>query len=327
MNDKISIVLPIYNVEAFLDKCIYSIVNQTYENIEIILVDDGSTDSSPQICDKWKQRDSRIKVIHKENGGLSDARNVGIDNATGEWIGFVDSDDYVDVTMFEKLYKACIENDCLISSCGFIRAFEDGTKNELWSTTQDMLLSQEEMIEGLYTAAVSCVAWNKLYKIELFDGVRYPFGKTREDMFTTYRLFCKTDKLKYIHEALYYYCQRKDSITGEKFNYRYLDSLEALEEALKFYKDNGYQKYYDRTFKEYVRYIAEYAVRNTKGVKEHRKINTVVIVAARKALGDCKEINQKTRMIMVAYFRPIYVRLVRTYRFLGEVRRKLRSAK
>lgn len=114
----ISVIVPIYNVEQFLSKCIQSIINQSYSRLEIILVDDGSTDDSPQICDEFKEKDKRIKVIHKKNGGLSDARNVGIEVASGEYIGFVDSDDYIDELMYEKLLNACIRNNSYISICG-----------------------------------------------------------------------------------------------------------------------------------------------------------------------------------------------------------------
>lgn len=319
MNELITIVVPVYNVESYLDKCVESIVKQTYKNLEIILVDDGSTDNSGKMCDEWAEKDSRIKVIHKENGGLSDARNKGIDIATGKWIGFIDSDDYIDVTMFEKLYKACIENNCKISSCGFLREFDDKSRNERWTTKDDMLLDRDGMMEYLYRGAVTCVAWNKLYDITLFDNIRYPYKKIHEDQYTTYKVFCQTDKLYYISECLYYYYQRENSITGVSFSIKNLDILEALEQAMDYHKEHGYMKYYDRAKQEYIRYICEIALKNDCQKEERKKIDKILKQEARNFLKSNQTVlSKKLKLEMVSY-------CIGLYRNLGRFSRKLRG--
>lgn len=321
MNELITIVVPVYNVESYLDKCVESIVKQTYKNLEIILVDDGSTDNSGKMCDEWAEKDSRIKVIHKENGGLSDARNKGIDIATGKWIGFIDSDDYIDVIMFERLYSACKENNCKISSCGFLREFEDASRNERWTTEDDMLLDRDGMMEYLYRGAVTCVAWNKLYDITLFNNIRYPYRKIHEDQYTTYKVFCQTDKLYHISECLYYYYQRENSITGVSFSIKNLDILEALEQAMEYHKKHGYMKYYDRAKQEYVRYICEFALKNECRGKQKKKINTILKSDAKKVLKQCKVDHcNKRKLIMVSYF-------IGVYKFVVKISRKIRGFK
>lgn len=302
MKDKISVVVPIYNVEKYLDKCVESIVGQTYRNLEIILVDDGSTDCSGIMCDTWAEKDNRICVIHKENGGLSDARNKGIDIATGKWIGFVDSDDYIDATMFEKLYYACVDNNCHISSCGFKRVFDKGRFGDEWTTKEDMLLNRDEMMEYLYLAAVGWGAWNKLYDITLFDDIRYPYGKTREDEFTTYKIFCKTEKLYYIHECLYFYYQRENSITGIAFSIKNLDSLEALEQAMQYHEENDNENYYQRALQEYIRLVCEFAVKNNCQSTEKNKINQILREDAKRILKNNKvSFMAKIKLLTVAY--------------------------
>lgn len=319
MNELITIVVPVYNVENYLDKCVESIVNQTYKNLEIILVDDGSTDDSGKKCDEWAAKDCRIKVIHKGNGGLSDARNKGIDIATGKWIGFIDSDDYIDVTMFEKLHKACVENDCKVSSCGFLREFEDVSRNERWTTKEDMLLDRDGMMEYLYKAAVGWGAWNKLYDISLFDDVRYPYGKTREDEYTTYKIFDKIDKLYYICECLYFYYQRGNSITGISFSIKNLDSLEALEQAMGYHKNHGNKKYYDRALQEYIRDVCEFALKNHCEKAERKKIDKILKKDARNILKNNQIVfSERLKLEMVSY-------CIGLYRNLGRFSRKLRG--
>ncbi len=205
---KISVIVPVYKVENYLRKCIESIIGQTYKNLEIILVDDGSPDNCPQICDEFAKNDNRIKVIHKSNGGLSDARNAGIEIATGDYIGFVDSDDYISINMYEKLLKACEENNCEIAICGFF-CINNGKiirKSNICDTKK--AISKEYALQMLVEeASFGDYAWNKLYKRTLFDSNlnRYPVGRTMEDMATTYKLFDETKQIVLIEEPLYFY--------------------------------------------------------------------------------------------------------------------------
>lgn len=245
MEDKISVVVPIYNVEKYLIKCIDSIINQTYKNLEIILVDDGSPDSSGKIAEDFKIKDSRIKVIHKENGGLSDARNVGIDNATGKYIVFIDSDDYVEKEFVEELYKALDEN-IKIAQCGIKKVNDNFEILEEYGYKESVKKSGSEMLKDTYTHKnylENTVVWNKIYDINLFKNIRFPKGKIHEDEYTTYKLFYGQENIKVINKNLYNYRQAPDSITGKKYNLKRLDIIDAYEERLEFFKDKDINLY------------------------------------------------------------------------------------
>lgn len=237
MNELISIVVPIYNVEDYLKRCVDSIINQTYSNIEIILVDDGGKDKCGAMCDEYENIDDRIKVIHKPNGGLSDARNKGIDIANGEYIAFVDSDDYIAVDFIETLYKLCKENDSDISQCGFEKVYGD----EFVENVQDnnpVTRSNIQQLEYAYSKdeVESIVVWNKLYKRVLFNEIRFPFGKINEDEFTTYKLFYKANKVTTIGRKLYGYFMSDNSIMRSSYNLKRLHYIEAVEERMEFFK-------------------------------------------------------------------------------------------
>lgn len=237
----ISIIVPIYNVQKYIRRCIESILTQTYRNLEIILVDDGSTDACPQICDEYAVEDSRIKVIHKENGGLSDARNAGIEIATGEYIGFVDSDDYILPQMYEILYKACLDYDVAIAMCGRKVIDENGKilKDEFCTNTNS-LLSAKEAVESLLTFdKCDPAAWDKLYKRNLFSDIRYPVGVHYEDQNITARLFYYAGKVCHIGKALYIYMKRAGSITNRFFNQHSIDEVKQAE-LLKVFVDEKY---------------------------------------------------------------------------------------
>lgn len=234
---KISVIVAIYNVEKYLNKCIDSILNQTFKNLEIILIDDGSTDSCPKICDEYLKKDSRIKVIHKKNGGLSDARNTGIKLATGDYIGFVDGDDYVKNSLYETLYNACVNNNCEIAVCGLIRKYSD---REVFSqTNQEIIFDKNEAFENLILGNYfHDYAVDKLYKKDLFNGIEYPVGKIYEDVYTTYKLLYKANRVIYLDVPLYYYVQRNDSILRKWFDKKQFDQLDALNEIRKFIAAN-----------------------------------------------------------------------------------------
>ncbi|MDD3341522.1 MAG: glycosyltransferase family 2 protein [Bacilli bacterium] len=219
--DLISIVVPIYNVEKYLRKCLESIINQTYKNLEIILVDDGSPDKCGEICDDFEKIDKRIKVIHKKNGGLSDARNCGLEIAIGKYMCFIDSDDYIELDMVEKLYKAICKENADISICGMMIEYEDGrkinkTKKNNYKKIMDKM-SGLKMLNSFYLFDMATC--DKMFKTELFgNDIRYPIGKKSEDFYTTYKLFFKANKSIYIPEALYHYYQRENSISRNKNN-------------------------------------------------------------------------------------------------------------
>ena len=234
MNPKISIIVPVYNVERYLEKCIDSILNQTFRDIELILVDDGSTDNSGIICDRYKNKDDRIIVIHKDNGGLSSARNTGINVAKGDFIGFVDSDDYIDENMYYKLYYLCIKNGCEISVCKFANEI-DGKSINLRENEYTHIMNNEDGMKELFKGILyRFSACNKLFKSDLFKEVAFPEGRIHEDLSTTYRLFGNVNKVGYINYEGYVYVKRSNSILTCKYSRKRLDAFIGWSEILEF---------------------------------------------------------------------------------------------
>jgi glycosyltransferase involved in cell wall biosynthesis len=239
-SDKISVIVPIYNVERLLCRCIESIRKQTYKNLEIILVDDGSPDNSGDICEDYADKDRRIKVIHKCNGGLSDARNIGIEFASGEYICFVDSDDWLDLDMLELLHKVCVDRKADIVECSYRNVYADYIQEETCCTAEiieaDSIFALEGMLDWKYFKPV---AWNKLYKKSVLGDIRYPLGKIHEDEFTTYKYFYNANKLVYVDVSKYNYDRtRNDSITGTGFKESTLDACFAFRERVDFFKEH-----------------------------------------------------------------------------------------
>ena len=261
--DLITVIVPIYRVEKYLNRCIDSILKQTYKNLEIILVDDGSDDKCPEICDQYKQIDNRIYVIHKVNGGLSEARNFGLKNAKGKYVCFIDSDDYISYNMIEILYNAVYENDADISICNFEYYFENKQRAEQLNITKNIEISKIEIDTGeqavlkIYgkQAVQYTVAWNKLYKKSLFANITYPVNRYHEDEFTTYKLLYLANKVIYVDTTCYYYLQRENSITSV-FNQKRLDVLKAYDERLEYFKKNNL--IYTKTFIEYLNILTYY---------------------------------------------------------------------
>lgn len=212
-NAIVSIIVPVYNVEQYLPRCIESLQKQTEEKIEIILVDDGSSDHSGEICDVYAAKDSSIKVIHKENGGLSDARNCGLDVSIGEYIAFVDADDYVDCEYVDKMKKEMLEKNCDIVQCGYKRVYKDGSTKKFGAGAK--INSGKEIQGYLYEPGKSepyVIACNKLYRRKCFDSIRFPFGRIHEDYATTYKIFYEAAIISTIEDSLYYYVMRSGSI-------------------------------------------------------------------------------------------------------------------
>lgn len=226
-NELISVVVPVYNVEKYVKDCVDSILNQSYKQLEIILVDDGSTDSSGFICDKFCEENKNIKVIHKENGGLSDARNVAIDISTGQYITFIDSDDTIKEDYISFLYKIAIDNQCDISICDFEYVNEKGKLlNNIRNSGNIVIYDRKTAIRNLVEGKeINSSASMKLYRTQLFEGIRYPKGKIYEDLATTYKLFLKANKIVRGDKALYIYLYRKGSITKRKYYEKKMDMI------------------------------------------------------------------------------------------------------
>lgn len=233
MKQLISVIVPVYNVGGYVEKCIRSVLGQEYEELEVILVDDGSTDGSGKICDELAKEDDRVRVFHKQNGGLSDARNYGLKKAKGGVVAFVDSDDYVEKDYISEMYKTMEQIDADVIVCGFNNI---KPKGEVLSgeTAAAKLLTKQENID--------IVAWNKLYRKNLFteNKISFPFGKKHEDMLTTYRILAKAKKVTYVPLSLYSYVERKNSIMGEgKIEERLVTREVAAKEAMGYFRNNA----------------------------------------------------------------------------------------
>ena len=268
----ISIIIPVYKVEKYLEKCIQSLINQTYENLQIILVDDGSPDNCGKICDEYAKKDHRIEVIHKSNGGLSDARNKGLEIAKGEYIGFIDSDDYIESDMYEVLYNLLKQYNAYVSICNFytvsqgkiaIKNAENGIKeyNRI-----------EILKEVLLDNNIQSYAWNKLYKKELFDEIKYPVGKKYEDIGTTFYLLEKCNKVVVTGKPEYYYINRQDSIVNNVTETTITDYIELIMQRYDYIEENIKElSSYNKDYLKRILKTAEQDIKNLNEVGDYTK--------------------------------------------------------
>ena len=225
----LSIIVPVYDVENYLQKCIDSILAQTFTDFELILVDDGSPDNCPALCDAAAAKDARIRVIHQKNGGLSAARNAGLDAARGAWIGFVDSDDYIAPEMYETLYKAVQSTGADLALCDYVKVDETGALcTQTHVAVPQKSLTGRELLQKAYWTTVQ-IACNKLYHRTIFAQLRYPVGKLNEDFFVIPEICLNTQKAVVVPDVLYYYVQRGDSIMGKSRTLRHYDAAEAAQ--------------------------------------------------------------------------------------------------
>ena len=244
----ISIIVPVYNTDQYLNRCVDSIINQTYKNLEIILVDDGSTDNSGKICDEYKKKDSRIIVIHKTNGGMSSARNAGLDIATGNYIAFVDSDDYIAVNMMDTMRTYIIDNDVDMAVCGYTSLTENKILLECGKAVISGIYNPEKLFESetahidgikdrvsLYTESLT----NKLYKRYIFDDLRLKIGKNHEDFYLMHYIIIKCKKVYLSNDLLYFYWYNPNSVTSIKYNITRLDAVEAHLDRIKLLDKAG----------------------------------------------------------------------------------------
>ncbi len=235
MNHLISIIVPVFNVEKYIIQAINSIQNQTYSNIEILLIDDGSTDGSGVICDQLAASDSRVKVIHKSNGGVSDARNSGLDNASGDLIGFVDPDDWIEPEMYSSMVRAIDETGSDIAICCVRKLYPD--RDKLQDITRDKLFSRRKgMFELINNKDLESFSWNKLVRRELFDGIRYPLNRIFEDMDVCQQLFNKSRRSVFINKMFYNYRRRTDSALADWPLNVYAQYVRANQDRLEFVK-------------------------------------------------------------------------------------------
>ena len=302
----VSVIVPVFNVEKFLEKCVNSISNQTYKNLEILLVDDGSTDNSGIICDNLSKNDIRIKVFHKKNGGLSDARNYGIERAVGSYIMFIDSDDWIENDSIELLLDKTIKEKSDIVVFGISKDYDDG-RRKIRIPTVSGTYNSEEAIELLNSYKCFDVsACNKFYNIELFKSIRFPVGKLCEDFYTTYLLFNEAKKISVLNEAKYHYFQRINSITRnkkvnmdyyyasvEQLNYiklNYPKIINAGETGCAFAKLTLYNEKRKKSIKVDTDTDIREARKYTRGVVKNRQLS----------------LSRKVQFLMFAYLTPLY---------------------
>lgn len=238
----ISIIVPIFNVEKYLERCINSILNQSFKDFELILIDDGSTDNCPYICDKFSNIDKRIKVFHKKNGGLSDARNYGLSKSTSEYIVFIDSDDWISNIYLETLYNISQKNKCDIVECDIIKTNTETNDYEIdinqLSYNVEIYQPKEALKLLIKDSIFHQYVWNKLYKRNTINDIIFRKGKTNEDEFWTYQIFGNANKIAKVDIPLYYYFERDNSIMRKKYNINRLDALDAKVERQEYISKN-----------------------------------------------------------------------------------------
>lgn len=226
MDDLISVIIPIYNIENYIDKCVDSVINQSYSNLDIILVDDGSTDKSSLICEKWKVCDNRIRVIHKKNGGLADARNAGLEVAKGNFISFVDGDDYIEKDMYFDMIRYLKEQICDIAICNIEKTEPSRkfiTKPYSYGNSDFKIISNVEAVKDVLTDKIDVSSCNKVYRRSVIKNIKFPYGKTNEDFPFLCRAFHNSKKIIVINKVYYNYIQRENSITTTAFSRKQFD--------------------------------------------------------------------------------------------------------
>lgn len=285
----VSVIIPVYGVEQYLQGCVDSVLVQTYRNLEIILVDDGSKDACPQICDNYVKKDSRIRVIHKKNGGLSDARNAGIDIATGDFLTFVDSDDRIHPQMIESMINVIIKYNADIAICDYKKVSQEIEQyNENKKSNEVEEFTGIEACAKMYTEypsfVVSCA---KLYKQSLWKEKKFPKGKCHEDEFTSYLKFLEAEKIVYLKRELYCYLERQGSIMNSMYSEKRLDRFDALNAQIKLFKEKNLVDLEKQVYKRYFYFVL-------KGLEEvNRKQQKYLYAILKKEYRNIlKEINQ-----------------------------------
>lgn len=290
---QISVIVPVYKVEPYLHRCVDSILGQTFTDFELILVDDGSPDGCPAICDEYAQQDSRVRVIHQENGGLSAARNAGIDwafeHSNSQWLSFVDSDDWVHPEYLERVLTAATEHNVSISICGYT---ESAGKEPPISGVEPVPQIWDPEDFYVQHNVNATVAWGKLYQKKCFRDIRYPVGKLHEDEFVTYRMLFSSANIAVVPAPLYCYYCNPQSITTSPWKPERLASIEAFEEQLHFYEENGYKKALLRRVQAYLWSLGSHYYGACAAKENYRT--------------EILEIKWKMRWILRKYRRQIY---------------------
>ena len=292
---KISVVVPVYKVEKYIHRCVDSILNQTFPDFELILVDDGSPDSCGAICDEYAKKDSRVVVIHQENGGLSAARNAGIDwafaNSDSQWLTFIDSDDWVHPQYLERVYCVAVEKKCDLAMCDYERVYENTEKSLVTKQVfmKNEILSNRQAVDKLASNEwwLYVHAWGKLYLKSNFKAIRFPEGYTHEDNAIVHSLMFSCKQVACVSDTLYYYWQHTASIMGDYNNPQHIDDLVALADRIKFADQYGFMELKEYTSidfdKVFWRYFPLIITADKHYVKRARDSTRVALTALWKS--------------------------------------------
>ncbi len=323
MNQLISVIVPVSNVAAYLPRCVDSLLAQVYQTLQIILVDDGSTDGSAAICDAYAEQDTRIEVIHQPYGGVSDARNAGVDAARGDYILFLDSDDEADPQYASKLYHTLIEHDLDISQCCLLRVRNGTPVNPLDVRPEVQIFDGMQMQMRIFNRDryfTMCLC-GKLFRRSLFDGLRFPVGRINEDESLIYLLMYRARRVGVIDDYLYLYHYNSESITERKYNIHRLDSFYMLREKYAFYKEQGHTEFADKTANEYFSQMSVALLNGKKQADDYPAIRKKAKQLYREdrdgMLAEANLVAGRGLFVALSHlsfsFVPLYGRLLRLY--------------
>lgn len=323
---KISVIVPVYKVEKYINRCVDSILAQTFQDFELILVDDGSPDNCGAICDEYAARDGRIVVIHQENCGLSAARNAGIDwafkNSNSEWISFVDSDDWLHIEYLNALYSAVGGNRKCVSLCRFLRVDEKEKAIEGDYTCKGITF--EELYSETHEGFSGVIAWAKLYPKEFWRDIRFPIGKLHEDLYITHQVLYQCERIVLVNASLYFYYQRNDSIMNSEWTVRRLDELEASEMYATFFRDkkmlNAYENALIGVFwviEKQIRAIESSNCHNKEYIKSKLRNKLRILIMQNKRV-FLRKFSYRKYLLEIAF-----PRIMRCYWLIVSVKNKL----
>lgn len=300
--ETISVIVPVYNVEQYLGRCVDSLVNQTYSDLEIILVDDGSKDNSGHLCDTYAKKDARIKVVHQANQGLSGARNTGLDNATGSYIFFLDSDDYLEENAFELMLNNMHRWNADIVACGIQNVYDNSSLNNRFTSDKPGVWSgRDSVIQMMRTNNICTVAWNKLYKASLWQDIRFTVGILHEDEDVTYKPLYMAKIVSFIPDCLYDYYQRDGSLVHLKQELRYKDYLNAIEKRILYFEDNNEKELIEHSFLTLLDYL-KYVYRETGKETQTKIVALYRKSIAERGLPDCCSLKKKFALWLWRYY-------------------------
>ena len=282
----ISVIVPIYKVEPYLHRCVDSLLAQSYQNIEVLLVDDGSPDQCPRICDAYAERDARVRVIHKPNGGLSDARNAGMDAARGEYLAFVDGDDYVDPDMYSALCQALLSSGDKLAICGFNKVTDGGALRRKTDMRYPERMTEDEFWYQLFFPHrdLGTVAWNKLYHRSILEGLHFPVGAIHEDEWLVHQYVSRAEHITVVNRCLYYYVVREGSITAQPLSPRSLSILPAFSQRLAYFSEEKKQRAVTLTMRNYARYVV-FFLSDWRGDARYAEYSAQVREAFKREIG------------------------------------------